>query len=255
MQQVPSKSSAEPKRLNWATTKVGAVKVTTWSKYKATEILDVLDAPPLRKVGVDPVVDVKQFGPYELAVRRFKPPTWEGAGPRLFHMLQETVEQRRAIVEMPVALVEFASYATVLTVWKKDTRNLFDLLGDESLSFERTERIARGIMRMMAKLHATGFIHGHAALNIVINHRDTPMFVDYTRMMPNDCSPLSILNLTHEQAISETLALILHMKRLESSGLSVGHNTAQGKTDFYREGREIRAQLDEEYFRVFYRNQ
>ncbi len=170
--------------LEWKTTRVGNVDVTHWARHDPRRILDTLETPPLRKVGIDPVVRVHQFGNHELAARRFVPPQWRDAGKRLFSLLQETVGKKAAVVEMPVALIEHPNRQIIVSLWKKGTRHMNDFIDDKTVPVSTKKKFCLSVMRRMAQLHAAGFEHGHIALNFVADEKGNAYFVDYTRLKP-----------------------------------------------------------------------
>ncbi len=192
--------------LEWKTTHVGNVIVTHWAKHDPLRILDALETPTLRKVGVDPVVRVYKFGPHEIAVRRFVPPNWGRAGKRLFSLLQESVGKKAAVVEMPVALIEHPNRQIIVSLWKKGTRHMNDFMEDEVVPVSVKKKFCFSVMRRMAQLHAAGFEHGHIALNFVADEKGNAYFVDYTRL-----KPLNEGSRSHKMEKKFTLPLTLGM--------------------------------------------
>ncbi len=191
--------------LEWATSVVEGRRITHWKKLNPVSILEALETPPLRKVGVDPVVRVHKLGQHEIAVRRFVPPTWDGAGQRLFAALRETADRKAAIVEMPVALIEQPTRSIIVTLWKKKTRDLYSFLSDKSVALNLKRKFCLSAMRKMAWLHAIGFAHGHVALNFVADEKGNAHFVDYTRI-----KPLGQLSQRMEKSFFAALVQIMH---------------------------------------------
>lgn len=194
--------------LRWKTTELqtpeGKVKVTHWEKHDPRELLVAINAEPIRRIEGDskPRIAVHKFGPHELAVRRFRRPCTENYHDpeELFATLRDMIGTKSAIVEMPVAFIEpallhhYADKYKIVTLWKKNTRNLRDFLNDSDIDLEKKKRAMVSAVRKMAQLHAFGFLHGHLnPTNFVTDEKGNAMFVDYTFLTKNPRAP-SILD-------------------------------------------------------------
>lgn len=198
------------KKFGWKTTiiqhpKYGNIRVTHWAngneKYKIDprELLQTIETNKNIVYGKDerlaatPILKQVPFGKYMLAARHYRKGrnnvNWPAS--YLFKQLKNTVDRKIAIVEMPVALVEYpfprlsseaGIHDTILvSLWKKKTRCLHAFLGDENVAVEKKQLAVHNAVKKIARLHANGFVHGHLRPeNMVINEKGETKFVDYT---------------------------------------------------------------------------
>ncbi len=176
--------------LEWKTTEFnspeGKVKGTHWAKHKPEQLLAALSMPPIKTSPEKsrPQFTVHKFGKYHLLARRFKSnvygvrPAYLGGGTfqrylpaeEVFGDLQVLVQKRKAILEMPVALIQQRGKDSILvTLWKKHDRTLDVFLSDHGVSLKRKEAAALKTVQQLAKLHAAGYLHKHPfARNFVV---------------------------------------------------------------------------------------
>ncbi len=189
--------------LEWKTTEFGngkdKVTVTHLAKHKAREILAALGRPAIKEAGGIPPVSTYEFGRHELVTR-----TWMDA-PQTFSHLQETVKRKVAIVEMPIALVQFADQPhepTLITLWKKKTTPAAEYL-KQPLTKKQVNVLFANMVRQTAKLHAAGFSHGHLKLdNFVVSQNGEPQLIDPTRLKSHaDILLMSRENTSYEHPV------------------------------------------------------
>lgn len=179
--------------LEWKTTNVetpiGAVKITHLAKHDPRLLLRAVTSKPKYEVeGASPALMLHDFGMHALAVRDCKNEGVRHAGndydpPReIFEVLRSLVHKRRALVEMPIALVEKPTGRSLLvTLWKKDSRPLNRYLADKSIPLNKRVAASFEFIRQLAKLHALGFVHGHPyARNAVVNKNGSVQLIDPT---------------------------------------------------------------------------
>ncbi len=170
--------------LEWRTTKIGNATVVHWKKIRASEVLAALELSPILRTGRHPFVYLHEFGPFQLASRdfsSFKPGVYKSFD-HLKKVLTAMVEQRAAIVEMPVAFVNAPKKKVIVSMWKKGTSPLSIFL-DSNVSIEAKKRTCLTVARKLAKLHAAGFVHRHLTMsNVVVDRKRNAHFIDYTRL-------------------------------------------------------------------------
>ena len=184
--------------LEWKTTEIktaegGKVRVTHWKKHDPVDLLRAIETKPIRGFSrSQPQVHVHGFGKYELAVRRFRQlrdiPKM-GAGHLaylpayfVFSALQNLVAKRAAILEMPVALVQYPNgSSSLVTLWKKNQGTLNSFLESADVSLAKKEAASLDAVRQVARLNAVGYCHGHPySRNFVIFKNGAVKLIDPT---------------------------------------------------------------------------
>ncbi len=172
--------------LEWKTTRVGDATVVHWKQHNPIEVLSALETEPIDSIGKHPRVNVHRFGPHHIAVRSFN---WADirAGlylpaSELFTRLRELVDKKKAILEMPVALIQRKNTNPIIvTLWKKKTRNLQEVLADSKTTNAEKAKACITASRKLAILHSLGYLHVHPhADNFVVSERGESYFADYT---------------------------------------------------------------------------
>ena len=160
-----------------------AVQIEHLAKVDANDILEALAKKPLEtRRGFGLGVERMPFKPYSIAVRKMP----HDDARKMFETLKKLAEAKIAIVEMPVALIErqnpiwLERSSRAVTVWKEKTRPFEQFLRDPKITFKEKLDACLGTVRLLAKLHAEGFLHGHLKpMNFVINERHSPALVDF----------------------------------------------------------------------------
>jgi tRNA A-37 threonylcarbamoyl transferase component Bud32 len=179
---VPGKASGRnfPRGIPWKVTTVGKFTVEHWARLDPKGLLESLDEPPQRIIGFSPMVHKHSFGPHELAVR-WTPPLH---GRRIFDTLKIMAEDRKSLIETPVAFITPKSGKTpgrvrVVTLWKKGTQPFSDFVEDPSISPQKKVDAALAAVRELARLNAAGFTHGHfGPKNLLVSRNGIPSMVD-----------------------------------------------------------------------------
>ncbi len=142
----------------------------------------------------------------------------------LFDRLRETMRRKAALVETPVAFIQWPNgTGTILTLWKKGTRPLIHFVANRRISRARRRSACFSAVRQITKLHAAGFSHGHLNLgnrekgqwynpgNLLVTQKGDAWLVDYAllqRKIPDE---------KHESnhMLFYTLAQALHWYRID----------------------------------------
>ncbi len=183
--------------LKWKTTKVerpyGTVHVTHWKKLppeQIAELVKALDGKPEQEFPHSfPSVRKYRFMQFPLAVRdqtRTRVPPSQGATARRFQMLTKLLRQKSAFFELPFAIVRSPLGHKYITVWKEGTTPLTQFLNDPNVSLDRKRSACEQTFKMLGRLHARGFLHGHPHTeNWSINRRGDVKIVDWAGMDAN----------------------------------------------------------------------
>ncbi|MFH1751171.1 MAG: hypothetical protein ABH863_05825 [Candidatus Micrarchaeota archaeon] len=120
--------------LEWDLTELKQGSLLHWKKLNPKELMSAISKRPIRTTG-QPLVSVYDFGPHQLAVRRFEPDGLKVGQPRFrFTSLIQMVKKRTAVLEMPVALyTSKIGEHYIVTLWKKGTRSLEQFLEDPAI--------------------------------------------------------------------------------------------------------------------------
>lgn len=193
--------------LQWKTTTIGKTTITHWRQHEPKALLSALSAKPLAELGKHPKVRRHKFGRLHLAVREFEPFSGRyNTAENSFAILRQLAEQRAAFVELPVALVsQNQGNKKVVTAWKKDMRDLHDFLRGDQISDRLKDKACISAAEITARLHSTGFIHGHLKPdNFLVDRSGKSHLVDYTLMRQPE--NLNVLGQMEMQTVVEAIA-------------------------------------------------
>ncbi len=178
--------------IKWKKTEVempqGKFTVTHWAKHDPRELLRTIQTPSKLEIKAKPVLLVHDFGKLRIATRLMEPTnlpldiTQHRDPHYLFDRLKQMADQRLSIIETPVAFIENQQGMVGLTtIWKKRTISLPAFFKSRKVNAQQKVEVSKKAMRLLAKLHANGFAHGHPhPYNFVINkRRGNVQFIDY----------------------------------------------------------------------------
>ncbi|MBI5635740.1 hypothetical protein HY993_02135 [Candidatus Micrarchaeota archaeon] len=131
-----------------------------------------------------------EFGPHHLVARQYGVKEAKAQ----FDLLRENFPHVK--IEMPIAqVIHGDGTATNVTIWKKDTMPLVELLSYPLASRELKMQALESAMESLARTHAAGLIHGHPHTgNFAVriekdrNAKEEPMIkaktslIDYTKI-------------------------------------------------------------------------
>ena len=174
-------------KLKWAKAKFGfaphgIVELTYWkNKIEPVKLLEAHSKryTPIHLIDSRPVMTTYDFGPYKLVSRNYSK---QNDFPYLWRNLLDLVKKKSAIAEMPVARICYKDgTAEIISIWRKNTRELSGFLTDEKIKYELKEKALVTAAKSLAKLHAAGYTHNHAHLgNFVTHPSGETHLVDYT---------------------------------------------------------------------------
>lgn len=137
-----------------------------------SELSKVLTARADFKFGVTPrgVVHTIVVGgkPIKVAVR----PLDSFKGFFYFHALKDCHDKKMDVVDTPIALVtsKRGRVSHLITEWREGAVNLKEYFANNSVSLDRRLEIARLAMKEVAKLHSSGYFHGHPHLGNFVTY-------------------------------------------------------------------------------------
>ncbi|MFH0713355.1 MAG: hypothetical protein V1722_01865 [Candidatus Micrarchaeota archaeon] len=165
----------------------GKFRVTHWAKHDPHKLIAAIKCTAIRQdAAADPIINTYSFGPHELVTRKFSGRRKPAA--HYFDILRTMADKGVSIVETPVALVQELTYGhhdLLVTLWKQKTQPLSHLLyAGGKLKVKDEARL--NAMRVVAKLHAAGFSHGHLKIsNFVVDEKGQTQLIDPT-LVGND---------------------------------------------------------------------
>ncbi len=191
-------------------------------------LIHTLTGNPAETTGRAPKVNVyrhrrvENAEPELLAVREMPRET----GIRYFELLKECQKQGRAIIEVPIALLQHHSTdeVRIVTRWKGG-KSLERLMKDSDIKPALKRKAAISLVRKVATLHAMGFKHNHLRLDNAVYSRPaksrraiSASLVDFTRMRKVDENEGHLLEPEKENIIRDlaqtTYYILGHTHRL-----------------------------------------
>jgi len=167
------------------------------STFDPVTLLESLGQTP-RFIGGEPEVKLYSMGRRSIAVRHFpgsEDPHFRPANV-LFNQLKRMVDERDSIVETPYFFMhplDNPREGMIGTQWKPLHRMLGKHLDDLAVTPQQKMKSAERMIRLLARLHARGTLHGHHNRSVVgnagVDARGNVHLVDYSLLRGTEESP------------------------------------------------------------------